>query len=204
MAKRVILQRDNRIHVVELCAPPANVTDQLFFQEMADVITILQESRDCEGVIVRGCGRHFSSGANIEELKREFAGHKRGGEELRTRSLFTYHQLSKLPFPVVAAIKGCCLGSGLELALACHYRIATRTSLFSMPETGFGLMPGCGGTSRLPETVGLGKSIEIILTGRNYLAEDALKINLIDCIVEKNELMSVAGKIIHRCGELLL
>lgn len=200
MGQRVILHEDSKIGVLELCSPPGNVTDQLFFEELAEIIDILKESDECEGVIIHGRGRHFSSGADIEELKKRIAGGDGNLDELKSRSLNTFEELSKLPFPVVAAIQGCCLGSGLELALACRFRVATGSSLFSMPETGYGLMPGCGGTSRLPRIVGLSKSIEIILSGRNYLAEEALKMNLIDCIVDKKKLMNVATKIIRLQG----
>lgn len=192
---------DKDIQILELCSPPANLTDHLFFEEMAEIITILDTTKDCKGLIVRGQGRHFSSGADIEELI-DRLGHDDQGTmlELNSRSLSIFTRLSQLPFPVVAVIQGCCLGSGLELALACHYRIAAKNALFSMPETGYGLMPGCGGTRRLPELVGVGKSIEMILSGENYLAEDAQQMRLVDITVERKDLLDTAIEIIQRFG----
>ncbi len=201
MNQRVVLKTDRDIHVLELCTPPANQTDQLFFQELAEAIHTISESSRCTGVVVCGRGRHFSSGADIEELITNMGDDDtQGMEESRFRSLSTFDGLARLPFPVVAAIQGCCLGSGLELALACHFRIATKNTIFSMPEMEYGLMPGCGGTYRLPRIVGVGKSIEMILSGRNLLAGDALKIHLIDHVVEKNNLMESAAGIIRRVG----
>lgn len=197
MAERVSLCIEDDCHIVELCAPPRNETDLLFFSEFDDVVDELHRDESTIGVIVKGKGKHFSSGANIEEIISLST--KKGKETLISeRSIKTLRGLHKIKRPVIAAIQGCCLGSGLELALGCHFRVATKTALFGFPESGYGLIPGWGGTVRLPQLVGKGKSIEMILSGSNYLAEDALAMGLIDLVVQKSNLMSSAKSMVHR------
>jgi enoyl-CoA hydratase len=112
----------------------------------------------------------------------------------------SFSALPALPFPVVAAIQGCCLGSGLELALACHFRVAAKNAVLGLPEAGFGLMPGCGGTVRLTRLAGYQKAMRYILTGESLLAEDALKEGIVDAVVDKEELEGAAKRIIERFG----
>jgi enoyl-CoA hydratase/carnithine racemase len=189
---------ENILHL-ELCSPPMNRTDKLFFDELSQFITEIGSRSDIIGLIVSGQGRHFSSGADIDELKNQIGqGKTEMMEESKNRSLLSYHGLTMMTVPVVAAIQGCCLGSGMELALACHYRICTENALFSMPETHFGLMPGCGGTIRLPQMIGLGKAIELILSGRNLLADDALKLGIVDLITNKKDLLDTARVLIQK------
>ena len=202
-SKRLDLRREDGIFYLELIAPPANQTDRLFFQELTDIIPTLCNTHTIRGLIIYGRGNHFSSGADIDELKAEMTKNNvRIAEELMSRSVDLFNKLAELPYPVVAAIRGCCLGSGLELALSCNYRISTKNGLFSLPETTFALMPGCGGTVRLPRLVGRAKSIELILSGCSFLAEDGFKMGLIDCIVDKKELLEAAKKLIHTVHSL--
>ncbi|MCJ7601695.1 MAG: enoyl-CoA hydratase/isomerase family protein [Desulfobulbaceae bacterium] len=201
--KRVVLHHPGNILHLELCSPPANKTDRLFFDEFSQIIAGIGHDPEIRGLIVSGQGRHFSSGADIEELKEKLGPDNAAAvEESTHRSLGTLHCLTKMPFPVVAAIRGCCLGSGMELALSCHYRICTNNALFSLPETRFGLMPGCGGTIRLPQLVGLGKGLELILSGRNLLADDALHLGIVDLIADKNDLMDTAHMLIEKHRQL--
>lgn len=197
--ERLELQKRDGIFHLELTAPPANRTDHLFFKELSDIIPKFMETDNIHGLIIHSRGRHFSSGADIDELRNEVTKNdKQETVELTNRSINTFNRLVELPYPVIAAIQGCCIGSGLELALACHYRIATPNAYFSLPETTFGLMPGCGGTIRLPNLVGLAESIRLILTGDSCLADDALKIGLIDSIADKKDLLQTAKKLTWR------
>lgn len=198
MIKKMLrLQKKENILYLELNAPPANQTDRLFYDELAEVIPALQND-DAWGLIIYGCGRHFSAGADIGELK-ELAVRRNNlsATSLMTRSVALFNNLTELPYPVIAAIQGCCMGSGLELALACHHRLSAKNGFFSLPETTFKLMPGCGGTICLPKLVGLGKTIELILSGGSCLAEDALNFGLIDCIVDKKQLLPAAVRMIN-------
>ncbi len=195
--KRLRLTREKNLFFLELCSPPANTTDRLFFQELIEIIPELENDTSAYGCIISGQGRHFSSGADIEELQTTLTTEEQNRvAEIMNRSVLLFEKLSRLSYPVVAAIKGCCLGSGLELAMACHYRMSTKNALFSLPETTFSLMPGCGGTVRLPKLVGSSKAMELILSGQNILAKDALKMGLIDMIVPKKELQNRAKLLI--------
>ena len=196
--QRLTLRKTRDIFYLELCAPPGNVTDRLFFQELAEIIPELEKCAAVHGCIIFGQGRHFSSGADIDELKLHIKkpdNHTVIESLEHSASLFS--RLANLPFPVVAAINGCCMGSGLELALACHCRIAAKNALFSLPETTFSLMPGCGGTVRLPKLIGVASAIEMILSAEPVLAEEAFKTGLIDSIVPKKELLAKAEQLVN-------
>lgn len=189
------------IHHLQLTAPPVNRTDSQFFTEFSAILNHLNGEKDVRGLIISSLGRHFSSGADIDELIQKLGQENSSGQAIATQhSLTLFNNLKTKPYPVVCAIQGCCLGSGLELALACHYRIATKNAFFSLPETSFELMPGCGGTVYLPQLIGVGKSIEMILGESNLLAEDARKIGLIDMVVQKGELLAMARNLIVHHG----
>lgn len=204
MTPPLLLDTTGDIFRLILNAPPGNETDARFFTCLADLIPELHNAR-CKGLIIHGSGRHFSSGANIAEL---LGTEEESAKFLHEKSLVHslsdfYFQGNTAPYPTVAAIRGCCLGSGLEIALACDFRIATPNAIFALPEATFGIMPGLGGTVRLPKLVGLAKSIEMVLSGENILAEDALRIGLIDKIVDKNDLLATAELMIRKIEEPL-
>jgi enoyl-CoA hydratase/carnithine racemase len=149
--------------------------------------------------VVHGAGRHFSSGADVGALKAGLAGAQ---PELAGRELLaataSFQALAELPYPSVAAVGGCCLGSGLELALACRWRVAAANAVFALPETSFDLMPGCGGTVRLPALVGRGRAVELLLSGRFVDAAEALEIGLVDAVVDRRGLVDAARRLVER------
>ncbi len=202
MGSRVALKRVEDLFLLELISPPKNVTDHLFFEEMTGLVEALGQAKDVKGMIVTGRGRHFSSGAEIEELVSHFGSDAENAKKkLDNRSLGVFSTIHRLHYPVVAAIRGCCLGSGMELALACHYRVATPTALFAMPEMSYGIMPGCGGTLRLPKLLGVGGAIQMLFAGRSVLADEALKLRIIDVVTDKSNLMVMAKQMIARSQE---
>lgn len=187
------LNDEEKIYHLLLTAPPENRTDRAFFEDLAQILDHLYLESDVRGLIISSQGRHFSSGADIQELTEQLSRDINKGQRIaQEHTLTLYNSLKRKPYPVVCIIQGCCLGSGLELALACDYRIANKNALLSLPETSYSLMPGCGGTLYLPQLVGVAKSIELILRNDNLLAEDALEIGLIDMIGPKGELFSIA------------
>jgi enoyl-CoA hydratase/carnithine racemase len=170
-----------------------------FFEALERVVTEELPRLNPRGVVVRGEGRHFSSGADVETLRQDLLGPgSEDAQEGLLRASFVLQALSDLRFPVVAAIGGVCLGSGLELALACHSRVAASNAVFSLPETSFGLMPGCGGTQRLPALTGLATAVEWILTGRMVTAEEALQSGLVDLVVDRREVVKAAETFVRR------
>lgn len=189
---------DSIAHLV-LNNPPQNEMDSLFFYELTRLRRDVFPSLQATGMIIYGKKRHFSSGANINELKTLYEYHDRTQTtSFLNSNLKTFIAIDTLPFPVVAAINGCCLGAGLELALTCDHRICSPHAVFSLPEITFGLMPGCGGTVRLPRLIQRGEAIEMILSGTIVSSEEACNIGLIDEIVDKKEIIPAAIELIKK------
>jgi len=162
--------------------------------ELARVIEIIEADDSVDAVVITGAGeKAFVAGADISELAtlgpvaaKEFA--LRGQEVFRS--------IERLTRPVVAAVNGFALGGGCELAMACHMRVASSNAVFGQPEVKLGLIPGYGGTQRLPRLVGKGRAMEILLTGRNIKADEAERIGLANAICEPGELDTVVGDLI--------
>jgi enoyl-CoA hydratase len=141
---------------------------------------------DARALLITGAGpKAFCAGADIKELTgRTLVGQKRGAE----LGQHTFAKLERLPMPSIAIINGYAFGGGLELALACTLRLATRNAKMGLPEIKLGLIPGYGGTQRLPRAVGEGRAMEMILTGRTIDAEEALRIGLVQRLLEGDAL----------------
>jgi enoyl-CoA hydratase/carnithine racemase len=195
MTEKMTLNVEDSIAYLTMNAPPKNEMDMGCFNALARIVTTELGKLEVNGMIVSGKGRHFSSGANVQELLH--GGNEDSYQRKLEENASAYLALEKLDYPVVAAITGCCLGSGMELALACTYRIATKHAVFALPEATFGLMPGCGGTIRLPRLIGKSNAMEMILSGRTVLAEEAKTMNIVDLVVGKNDLMDTARKLIR-------
>ena len=150
----------------------------------------LREDEGVRGVIVTGSGeKAFVAGADIDELAQmdsiSGVGVSRHGQDV-------FLAIERFPKPVLAAVGGYALGGGCELALACHLRIASENARFGQPEVGLGIIPGYGGTIRLSRLVGLGRAIELTLTGEMVGAERALQIGLVSAVVPRESLLSDA------------
>ncbi len=149
---------------------------------------------EIHAVLLTGTGGAFASGADIEEL----AAMKQ--TEARERSLSgqsLMNRIASLSKPVAAAINGFALGGGLELAMACTIRTAARGAKLGLPEVSLGVMPGFGGTQRLPRLVGLGRALELIVTGDPIDAEEAHRIGLVNRLFGRDELLDGTGKILR-------
>ena len=196
--KPVRLVIDDRLAFLELVSPPGNVMNAAFFESFERFAATIA-GLDLDGMIVRGAGRHFSSGADLDQLIGQLRQAAPSRSLARLKESHTaFDVLAHVTFPVVAAVRGCCLGAGLELALACRYRVAEPHAVFALPEATFGLIPGCGGTIRLPRLIGAGKAIELALSGRMMLADEARACGLVDLVVEKNAVMETAKTIIKK------
>lgn len=137
-------------------------------------------------VCLTGAGdRSFVAGADIEELNTLDAVEAKA---FAVRGQAVFARIEKMKKPVVAAINGFALGGGCELAMACHFRVATTAAIFGQPEVKLGLIPGYGGTQRLPRLVGRGRALEILLSGRNVEVDEAERIGLVNKICAPDEL----------------
>src|SRR4029077_15513604 len=139
-------------------------------------------------VILTGAGdKAFVAGADIKELARLTAVE---GREYSRRGQAIFDSIESLGKPVIAAVNGYALGGGCELAMACTFRIASENAVFGQPEVKLGILPGYGGSQRLPRLVGKGRAMQILLTGEMVAAADAFRIGLVNQVVPQPELIA--------------
>ena len=179
-------RRDDGVAVVTLANPKVNALSQEVLADLREVVADL--AADLPGaVVVTGGDRIFAAGADISQFGGPAEAH-RIGIGFHT----TLDALAALPRFVIAAVSGYALGGGCELAMACDYRIAGEKAVFGQPEILLGIIPGGGGTQRLPRTVGASRAKELMLTGRQVRAEEAFAIGLADEVVAPDALMTRA------------
>jgi enoyl-CoA hydratase len=163
--------------------------------ELGEALRAARENEAVRGIILTGAGpKAFVAGADIAELARM---NPLSGITVSRQGQDTFRFLERMPKPVLAAVNGFALGGGLELALACHLRIASSNARFGLPEVKLGIIPGYGGTVRLPRLVGRGRALEMILTGEMIDAAEAHRIGLVNRVVEPAELMNEARRLMR-------
>ena len=188
-----LLTISHHVARITLHHPPANVLNRTVLNELEQVLNEVEKDDDVRVVIVTGSGRFFCAGADINELAHlNTVG---GGSEFAVRGQSLFNRVERSEKPVLAAINGTCVGGGLELALACHIRLAATGATLGLPEIKLGLIPGFGATQRLPRVVGASKAAEMILTGESLSAEEALRIGLVSRVVAPHELVAQAEAI---------
>jgi len=173
---------------ITLHHPPANVLNLSVLKELEQVLNEVEEDEYVRVVIVTGTGRFFCAGADMHELAHLTTVHS--GSEFAVRGQSLLSRIERSEKPVLVAINGTCVGGGLELALACHIRVAAAGVQLGLPEIKLGLIPGFGGTQRLPRVVGASKAVEMILTGDSLSAEEALRIGLVSQVVPPQKLVA--------------
>lgn len=188
-----LLTISHHVAWITLHYPPANVLNLSVLKELEHVLNEVEEDEYVRVVIVTGTGRFFCAGADVHELSHLTTVH--GGLEFAVRGQSLLSRIERSEKPVLVAINGTCVGGGLELALACHIRVAAAGVLLGLPEIKLGLIPGFGGTQRLPRVVGPSKAAEMILTGESLSAEEALRIGLVSRVVPPHELTAQAEAI---------
>ncbi|HUT75791.1 MAG TPA: enoyl-CoA hydratase-related protein [Armatimonadota bacterium] len=161
--KYVSLTVEDGVATIMVDHPPVNSLSAEVIRELREVVARIKADRAVKAAIITGAGRFFIAGADL----REIAGiaDARQGAELARQGERLLRDIELLEVPVIAAINGTCLGGGTELALACHLRIAGERSQIGQPEVNLGIIPGFGGTQRLPRVVGSARALEMILTG---------------------------------------
>ncbi|SFU01903.1 enoyl-CoA hydratase-related protein [Halomonas saccharevitans] len=175
-----------------------NALNSAVISELAGVLDDLEQRDDLRAVLITGAGeKSFVAGADIAEMRdktpeqaRAFAG----------QALKTIKRLETLPVPVVALVNGFCLGGGCELALACDWAVASDNAIFGQPEVLLGVIPGFGGTQRLPRRVGPAMAIDLVTTGRKIDANEALRIGLVNRVMPQAELEAYAEELTKQLG----
>lgn len=180
----------DRIGRITLNNPPANVLTRSILDQLDRLLGELEADTRLAALVLTGEGRFFCAGADIKELAQVNSTHT--GSDLAGRGQALLNRIERFDKPIIAAINGPCLGGGLELAMACHMRIAAAGVTLGLPEITLGLIPGFGGTQRLPRIVGPSRAAEMILTGETITAEQALDLGLVNRVVPATEIVKEA------------
>lgn len=187
------------IAVLEFDLPDkkVNLLSGSVMDRLEQIIEELRGRKDVRAVLVVSAKRDvFIAGADLAEIRA--IEEAREGEQKAAKGQAILQELSLLPFPVIALIDGVCLGGGTELSLACHYRIASDSekTRIGLPEVNLGILPGFGGTQRLPRLIGIQAALDMILSGRTISAKRALRIGLVDQVVPKERIVQQAHRFI--------
>lgn len=194
MFENILLDLDGFIATLTINRPDKmNAVNNATVEEIDQALAMVEKNPDLRVLILTGAGeKSFVAGADINEVKNRDA--VIGRAETRRRQE-VYTRIENLEIPSIAAINGFALGTGLELAMVCSIRIASTKALLGQPEVKLGIMPGAGGTQRLPKLVGMGRAMELILTGDPIKADAALGMGLVNKVVEPDQLMAEVKKL---------
>lgn len=184
------LTREGDIALVTINSPPVNALSADVRNGLRDGVTQAAADPAVKAIVVICAGRTFIAGADISE----FGKPSKGATLPELQSA-----LEGGPKPIIAAIHGTALGGGFEMTLMCHYRVAVPSAKFGLPEIKLGLIPGAGGTQRLPRLIGSSRAKEMIFTGRQVRAEEALSIGLVNRVVAADDVLETA---LHWAAEL--
>jgi enoyl-CoA hydratase len=192
----LLLAIDDRVATLTVNRPDRlNALDRATIDELDRAVGELVARDDVGGIVVTGAGRAFVAGADIGELA---ALSPPDALALSRRGQAVFSRVELSPKPVIAAVNGFALGGGCELALACHVRIAADTAKFGQPESKLGLIPGYGGTQRLPRLVGPGIAAQLMLTGELIDAAEALRVGLVNRVVPAAEVVGVSVALLRQ------
>ncbi|MFO7997046.1 MAG: enoyl-CoA hydratase-related protein [Dehalococcoidia bacterium] len=183
------VEREDNIGIISLNRPPANPINLALLDELGTVLAQWEKDKEVRAVIITGAGeKGFSAGLDVKLARTS------EGEKAAARGQEIFRRIESYPKPVIAAVNGFALGGGCELAISCHFRIMVNSerAVIGLPEIGLGLMPGWGGTQRLPRLVGKTKALEMLLFGLRINAPEALSIGLITRMSEPGQLLDDA------------
>lgn len=187
------------IAILTIQNPPANSLSSDVFSRLSQLLDQIEQDSNMKVVIIRGDGRFFSAGADIKEFTSLQQPSDFQSLSETTQQLFD--RIEQFHIPVIAAIHGAALGGGLELAMACHMRYATETAKLGLPEVTLGIVPGFGGTQRLPYYVGTAKAYEMILSGQLIDGKKGEELGLVNQVIPDNELMDETMKFAKKIAE---
>lgn len=195
MYQSLLVQTENGICTITINRPDKlNALNKTVFDELNLALDEIQSNSDIKSAIITGAGaKAFVAGADITE----FGGlNKEKAKALAKRGQDTFSRIENCPKPIVAAVNGFALGGGCELAMACHFRIASDNAKFGQPEVNLGLIPGYGGTQRLVQLVGKGKAIELLISARTMDANEALQSGLVNYVTTPETLIEKTKEIL--------
>lgn len=199
--ENILVEKSDLIATVTINRPSKlNALNKQTIQELHQAFTELQSDTEVRAIIITGSGeKAFVAGADISEFA-DFDD-EQGAALAATGHELLFNFIENLTKPVIAAVNGFALGGGLELAMSCHFRIASDNARMGLPEVTLGVIPGYGGTQRLPQLVGKGKAMEMIVSATMLTAEEAKTWGLVNHVVSQPELIALAndlaGKIVR-------
>ena len=193
--ENIIVVAESDIAIVTINRPTKlNALNKATIEELHHAFNILELNHDIKVIILTGHGeKAFVAGADISEFA-NFSP-EQGAQLAAEGQEILFDFIENLKKPVIAAINGFALGGGLELAMACHFRIASDNAKMGLPETSLGVIPGYGGTQRLPQLVGKGRAMEMIMTAAMITANDALRLGLVNHVVPQTALLDFCNNI---------
>ena len=193
--ENILIELKENLAVITINRPAKlNALNKNTIEELHDAFKALDLDASVKAIIITGSGeKAFVAGADISEFSNYTI--EEGTELARKGQVLLFDFVQNLNTPVIAAINGFALGGGLELAMAAHFRVASTNAKMGLPEVSLGLIPGYGGTQRLPQLVGKGKAMEMIMTAGMISAEEAKEWGLVNYVVEQEELLSLCEKL---------
>lgn len=187
------------VGTITMVRPPANALSSRLLNELSMLLDEIEHDQMVRVVIIHGEGRFFSAGADIKEFTtiqtdEQFSGLSRNGQDL-------FERMERFSKPIIAAIHGAALGGGLELAMACTFRLVSTQAKLGLPELQLGLIPGFSGTQRLPRYVGTGLAAEMMLTSEPITGEEAVKVGLANHAYPESELLAEAVNLARKISK---
>lgn len=184
--KALTYDEDGFIATLTIKHPPANALNFKIFDEISEILNLIEEQNKMKVIIIQGEGKYFSAGADVKQFtsyqkETDYQSLAKKGQDL-------FNRMEHFQIPIIASIHGAALGGGLELALGCHMRIVTEDARIGLPELTLGIIPGYGGTQRLPQLVGSAKAYEMILTGATIDGTEAERLGLANHVVSEEDL----------------
>ena len=194
----ILSETDNGITLITINRPnKLNALNKATIEELHDAFKAANQDKSCKVIVVTGSGdKAFVAGADISEFA-DFDV-ENGGKLAAKGQELLFDFVENLNTPVIAAVNGFALGGGLELAMACHFRIASDNAKMGLPEVSLGVIPGYGGTQRLPQLVGKGRAMEMVMTAGMIDAETAKTYGLVNHVTTQDDLLPLCEKIANK------
>jgi enoyl-CoA hydratase len=189
----------DRIATITIQRPPANALSSGLLRELSSVLDEIETNEEVRAIIVHGEGRFFSAGADIKEFTsiqtgEDFSNLAKYGQDL-------FDRMERFPKPIIAAIHGAALGGGLEIAMACHFRLVSETAKLGLPELQLGLVPGFAGSQRLPKFVGTARAAEMLFTSDPITGLEAVQFGLANHAYPEEQVLENAYKIAKKIAK---
>ncbi|MCU0328363.1 MAG: enoyl-CoA hydratase-related protein [Chitinophagales bacterium] len=197
MEKAVVTQiKDQILHITIHRESKYNALNKEVFDQIDEALDELYHNGEIKSALITGQGaKAFAAGADIAEFSKFNANE---ALKLSRRGHNVFFRIENCYKPIIAAVNGFALGGGLELAMACHFRIASENASFGQPEVNLGLIPGYGGTQRLVQLIGKGKAMELLMTADSIKADEALRLGLVNHVVTSEALIPKAVELLQK------